>query len=99
MISEFSPLQFFTTPLTRLYQEFKLFVRPNPTNDKVMIICKDLPEESNLRISDINGKVVHSNSQFKERTILNTELWPEGMYIIEVDSPNGGVHSKLIVNH
>jgi hypothetical protein len=65
-------------------------VFPNPTRNQFTIQFSNVPVSLfNLSISDLAGRVIYVQDIFNnEETIINTELWESGVYVIVVAMPD-----------
>jgi parallel beta-helix repeat protein len=71
--------------------EFNIY--PNPARNSFYIQSK---EKGNIRIFDLNGKLVASEKQDSEILHIQINL-PKGVYIVEFESANSNSTKKLIV--
>ncbi|MFH2096782.1 MAG: T9SS type A sorting domain-containing protein, partial [Bacteroidota bacterium] len=65
-------------------------VYPNPACDYIIINGEDI---RNIRISDINGKILYSGEYRKK---LNVSFLPEGVYILTIYTDMETIRTKLI---
>ncbi len=74
------------TPIT-FDKNIKIY--PNPLND--ILIVEALTDRCNIRISDVMGRILYSNTTSKEQTKLSidTRNWVKGVYILEIDFGSG----------
>ncbi len=73
-----------------------LMVYPNPAIDVVTIKAD---EDMLISILDIQGKTIWVQTEKTKETSINTAEWPNGMYIISIETEAGMSHQQLIVNH
>lgn len=66
----------------------RLQLYPNPTNDWLEVVF-DKPTLGELRIYNVMGQVVHSNSISEIRTSINLRDLPSGNYWLKVFDENG----------
>ncbi len=71
-------------------------MHPNPATNHVMIKSSYQTEDARLTIYGLDGKVHFSNSIEKEVTI-NTVDYANGVYIVVMQSQNGSVAKRLII--
>jgi hypothetical protein len=69
---------------------------PNPATDKVTIKAD---ESMLISVLDIQGKTILVQTEKTKETSINTDEWPNGMYIISIETEAGISHQQLIVNH
>jgi hypothetical protein len=90
---------FETAPPVGIDEKFQVkgFVMyPNPARDLVTIKAE---EEMLISIKDIQGKTVLVRTEKTKETSINTAEWPNGMYIISIETEAGMSHQQLIINH
>jgi hypothetical protein len=83
-----------------LWQKSKygFLIYPNPTDKQTVI--KDInPEAFRFAVYSIGGKTMTSEIAAKKIFYLNTSGWPNGMYVLKIQSGNKIVVKKLIVSH
>lgn len=68
---------------------------PNPATDKIEV-STGISEATTLCIMDINGKVIHQQV-FSSNTVLNTQDWNRGIYLIQLKDKNNRVQTKKLV--
>jgi hypothetical protein len=73
-----------------------LILYPNPAKDMVTIKAN---EEMLISILDIQGKTILVRTEKTKETSINTAEWPNGMYIISIETEAGISHQQLIINH
>jgi hypothetical protein len=69
-------------------------VYPNPSHGRVFFESSE-PMES-IRIMSISGAVVRNESPRSTRWIMDTTDLVEGIYIVQIDTPNGVKTMKLV---
>ncbi len=75
--------------------EFSIF--PNPATDYVLLtIPKAI--KARMRILDVNGKLVKSDSFSGDRKQVNLGDLENGLYFIEIQDENSTIVKKLVVN-
>lgn len=81
-------------------KSLKLNVYPNPADYSVTIQSEELIENSIIRVTDINGKLILSEEATQLLTYnINCDTWENGTYIITVSDINQNKSSiKLIIN-
>ncbi|MBS1625671.1 MAG: T9SS type A sorting domain-containing protein [Bacteroidetes bacterium] len=76
-----------------------LHVYPNPATDQVTVTLADHAATATLQVTDLMGRVVYSyDGTLQTGTALHidTKAWPQGMYILTGDSPQGRYTQKLV---
>ena len=74
-----------------------LKVYPNPTSDIVIIEFANNVGNMNLRIVDINGRVVYENVITEKKTLINISKLSSGVYTMTFISTETVATVKLIV--
>ena len=75
------------------------FIYPNPASNMINIKF-DTPQEYDVTIYDIYGKVVHRNPHSIANNKIDTRNWDNGTYIVTtVTNDNLIKTQKLIINH
>ena len=79
--------------------ENRIVIYPNPSNGQINIKAfKDLGEDVQITIYDINGRIVHSqNVALHDRAQVNADSLRSGIYIIEIDAEKYTHTSKLVI--
>ncbi len=83
----------FDVGLDKNNQQINFDVYPNPTND-LLTIKTDIDTKVDVKIYNINGALVYSNS-FKNKININLQEAP-GVYIVELNSENSVKRMKLV---
>jgi hypothetical protein len=74
-----------------------LIMYPNPANQQVRF--SNLPQTGVLNMTDISGRVVHSEQLNGATFNLDTSSLPQGYYIVSILTPSGSAQLKLIIQH
>lgn len=76
-------------------------VSPNPANDTVLVDCTAFEPNSLLSVTDYLGRLMHKQNLTQPKTIINTQLWKNGLYFVQLQTPQSKQKQviKLIVNH
>lgn len=85
------------TSVDELNKDLKLKVYPNPGSDRIEIVT-GIADLTSLSIMDINGRVIHQET-FKHNTVLNTQHWNRGMYVIQLKGDGNTLQTKKLVLH
>jgi photosystem II stability/assembly factor-like uncharacterized protein len=75
-----------------------LGVYPNPTTGLVKVSWDNdkIPVES-LKITDLMGRIVYSDTQFKGKSVINMSLFSRGIYLIQLKTDVETVVKKIIL--
>lgn len=72
-------------------------IYPNPATDLINIVF-DKNAEYSVRIMDISGKVIYTNSVNAERLVISENSMVSGIYFVQIiDADNNSITKKLIV--
>ncbi len=69
-------------------------VYPNPFTNEVLI--DNIPENSVLRLVDMNGKIVYQSVENESQTLINGEYLSNGLYFLHIQTKNSTIKHKLI---
>lgn len=65
-------------------EDISLDVYPNPVSNQLNIdINGELSDNARLQVIDLSGKVLHSQNVANEKMVVNTEMYPAGIYIVK----------------
>lgn len=67
---------------------------PNPSS--ALVYFTDLPQNTSLRISDVQGRVIYQ-SQAQHHTTVDVQGWPAGMYVVQLQSGSRYSTERLLV--
>ena len=74
-------------------------IYPNPVQDKIHINTQQALSEATIRIIDLKGSVIISNTyQYKNNFEIDATHLPSGMYILQLQTANGIQSLKFIKN-
>lgn len=77
-----------------------LSVYPNPANTSLQVVMNEVKGQADLRVMDIQGKIVLSEKVSHEGKIsLNTSLLSNGAYMLFIQSEGKAYHVKFTVAH
>ena len=68
-------------------------VYPNPTNNFLNISSSNISVK-NVKLIDVTGKVIYNNNNAKSIDVRN---YSKGLYILKIESNEGGIASKKII--
>jgi hypothetical protein len=89
----------FTLGVASLKQVPSISVSPNPASDNVNISL-GTTENGNIRILDVLGKVIYSESIYNGQKNINVSDFKNGVYFIMVEASGmKAINRKLIVRH
>lgn len=75
----------------------RVSIYPNPANDVINILF-DKNAQYSVRIMDISGKLIYTNSVNAERLVISENKMVSGIYFVQIiDADNNSVTKKLIV--
>lgn len=75
----------------------QLIVFPNPATNDVIIQLEGI-KQANLSVMNLVGQQVYGGQVSQEnRTLLDVSQWPVGLYIIQLETPQGVLTRKLLV--
>ncbi|BFO65059.1 lipoprotein [Chryseobacterium sp. KCF3-3] len=67
---------------------------PNPAKD--FFYADNLPQESNIHITDMSGRKIFSQKYHEKKIKINTSAFSEGIYIVQIKSKEEIILSKKI---
>jgi photosystem II stability/assembly factor-like uncharacterized protein len=76
-----------------IFKNLKIY--PNPTNDFVTIT--NIPGGSNIRVTDIAGKVVYKKNVAQEQMLSESIQLVNGIYFIHIENKNSNITRKILV--
>ena len=77
----------------------KLSISPNPANDFVNISNTENIRVSNIKITDLNGRVIKQNNFDNVSNInLNVSDLSSGVYMMNINTNKGSTVKKIIKN-
>jgi cephalosporin-C deacetylase len=82
-------------PSMQAVEAEKITVFPNPSVSNITVRW-DLENIVQLDVSDTIGKIIYSEDVVgkKQKTVLDTQLWEQGLYIIRLSTDNNKVFTK-----
>lgn len=78
-------------------KKVKINIFPNPTKDIIRIECDEMVIVQ-ITIYDFSGKAVLHSEYLKSGDEISLTTLSNGLYMVEVSTPNGRVIQKLLVN-
>ncbi|MEO1806670.1 MAG: LamG-like jellyroll fold domain-containing protein [Bacteroidota bacterium] len=88
-----------TVTATALETEVGLQVKifPNPVRDQLTIELEEGQwQEVQVRVTDIRGRLIHQFHPVQAASILATDSWAEGIYIVKLQSQDIQSHYKVM---
>jgi cephalosporin-C deacetylase len=84
-----------TDPNTQAVEAEKISLFPNPSVSNITVRW-DLENIVQLDVSDTLGRILYSENvaDKKQKTVLDTESWEPGFYIIQLSTVNNKVYTK-----
>ncbi len=74
-------------------------VYPNPTSGTLHLAFQDNIQEVKVCITDIAGKLIYATSDLNAKAIeINTNGFAEGVYVIQLQTPEGIQSQKIVVS-
>jgi photosystem II stability/assembly factor-like uncharacterized protein len=75
-----------------------LSVYPNPSTGMVKVVWDNekIPIES-LKITDLMGRTVHNDSQFKDKSYVDMSALPTGVYVIQLKTDVETIAKKIVI--
>ena len=87
----------YITGIEEQTEAIKMSLFPNPTNSLVYFTYNRHLEHANLRIVDVNGKVMQESKGISTATYtIDISALPNGVYIVELLETKAITHGKLI---
>jgi photosystem II stability/assembly factor-like uncharacterized protein len=69
-------------------------ISPNPAQDKIKITVSNLINVTEMRMLDMNGKVVYESARFK--STINIGEFKSGIYFVELSTEKGKIQKKFV---
>lgn len=77
---------------------------PNPVSDELFVSLDNTTDNAeNIRISvtDLNGNIIHTENDLIQKDLnvirISSELWPKGMYSVQISNLKNQNYVKKIV--
>jgi hypothetical protein len=74
-----------------------VLIYPNPTHEDITVSCENMTPQY-LTLLDVNGKVLIHKKGETPSTTFNLSDYPNGIYIIKINTNNGFIVKRLIKN-
>lgn len=81
--------------ITNLADEDKIQIHPNPVANQIVI--RNVSVGSYLTITDLTGKIMHSQNTSDEETVINIENLSNGVYFVNVSNLLNTKSEKFVV--
>ncbi len=75
----------------------ELVIYPNPFNNNIIIEFTEIPENSEVKLYDLMGKQILKSKIDETKTILNTSVLENGIYLLKVVTDEGDVFIGKVV--
>lgn len=88
------------TDINNLSNSTAFVLYPNPANELTTVSLNSLNGQVNIRIYDLNGKLVSESSSIgQEKVSINTTELNSGVYWINLSDNEKSITQKLVVSH
>jgi len=77
-------------------EEQSVFVYPNPTSDIITVQISGNNVKANIKIENINGKVILNKSINSNSADINLSEYAAGIYIVEVEINNNIIRKRIV---
>jgi len=84
----------YTVSINEILNIYSINIYPNPANDNIII---EAPQKSQIEILNIQGQLIKSIATNNNKTIVDISALAKGIYMVKVQSENGVVNKKLVV--
>lgn len=81
------------TPLTRLE------IYPNPANTKISLKLENQNAVGSVSFYDATGKLVATSDLQSLQNSIDTANWPNGIYLVKIESAGEIQHKKVVIEH
>lgn len=78
---------------TSVFNQVEMY--PNPANENVTFT--NLPENTNITIIDLTGKLIYSTKTAATSLTINTTGFTSGLYLVELTGNEGNTIKKLVI--
>jgi hypothetical protein len=75
-----------------------IVIFPNPTNGWINIKFSKTEININVKIFDCEGQCLFRNSYTNSDNVIISEIFPDGIYLMRIDTDNKTYSTKLIIN-
>ncbi|TAE50179.1 MAG: T9SS C-terminal target domain-containing protein [Bacteroidetes bacterium] len=83
------------TSIDELTEGFDFSIFPNPANDFIRVT--HVPLNARVDMTDISGKVVYSSMVYDTETVIQTNTFVSGIYVVSVHSKGSVSNRKLVL--
>ena len=87
-----------TTKVNNLNYDNSINVYPNPSGNNIKISLPTGSKEPDVSIYNISGKEVFKEQYKSSEIEINTTNFPEGVYLIKVNSGGEGFNERVVIN-
>ena len=79
-----------------LNNSFQVF--PNPTQNTISIITKEMPKKYNIKIYNHLGQIVHESQNYETNSPINIQDLPEGSYFLQLQNEMQSIVKPFVVS-
>lgn len=89
-----------TVPVNEPVKKFNIIISPNPASNSLQIIISESPNTSkHLQLYNASGQLLLQKNWSEERTSLQVNDFPEGIYFVKITLNNQIQTEKIVVLH
>lgn len=86
--------------INNILSDNQVNIYPNPANSYLIIDTDDADGMKKLiTLTDLSGRIIHSQNTFSRKTLLNTEGLANGIYLIILTAQSNNITKKIIIRH
>ncbi|QQR96640.1 MAG: T9SS type A sorting domain-containing protein [Bacteroidota bacterium] len=86
--------------INNVLSDYQVNVYPNPANSHLIIDTDDANGlKKQITLTDLSGRIIHSQNTFSRSTLLNTEKFANGIYLITIAAQSNNITKKIIIRH
>ncbi|MDP2385359.1 MAG: T9SS type A sorting domain-containing protein [Bacteroidota bacterium] len=86
------------SPEVTLATYYQLNVYPNPSANTNVVVEMNENTISEISVCDASGKIIYKESNVnKNSSVLTTDTWKQGIYLVLVKHNNGISYRKLLI--
>ncbi|GAB4289171.1 MAG: hypothetical protein Kow0068_14780 [Marinilabiliales bacterium] len=86
---------FYSNINTNSFNNKQITVFPNPSSKEINIICKNMQE---IELINENGQLIEQYNVNSDKFVINVANRNKGIYFVKVETINGNVIEKIVVN-
>jgi serine protease len=88
-----------TVSIVEYFQSSESHVMPNPANQMVQINTRLNDDVTGISIYDMSGRMVSNTTVSGNQAFIETKYFPEGLYMVFIQTSKGILSEKLMVKH